>query len=349
MDLSSFSKLAIGRLVVDLISMDNTVTKEPTIARIVGALDLQPNNVGKELLHIFDPGGSKQGGQPSCIINMLKEMVKNKKVKPYEFAMIISDCGTAAVRKGVVSETSIEVGSAENDGGMSLVNMVYNLVKAVGRKESEEDEGGMRENGDTKWNGSVWAAVNQVFAGVSFQVSVVANEVACLTDSRLCKVTTILKRNGKNSSLEHKKGGETIATPEFVQVTHDMLKEMKINGTTLDEITNLCILSACAREGLSKEDWCFFEIFGKVGSRLHIPNQSLLHKDREISDDIQYQGIKQGKRGRRKDDAPSQSPRTGENKIATCEFIDIGRKDVDEPLPIEERHNKVLSGGENDD
>lgn len=87
------------------------------------------------MLHFFDPGGSEQGGQPLCIGNMLKELIKNEKVKQYK------------------------VVSADNGGGMSLVNMVYILVKVVSYKESEENERGVKDKGDTNQNGKKWAAV----------------------------------------------------------------------------------------------------------------------------------------------------------------------------------------------
>ncbi|KAF5939502.1 hypothetical protein HYC85_023761 [Camellia sinensis] len=56
-----------------------------------------------------------------------------------------------------------------------------------------------------------------------------------------------------------------LATHGFVFESLDMFTEMQIAGITPDEITYLCLLSACAHGGLVKEAWFFFESLNKHG------------------------------------------------------------------------------------
>uniref|UniRef100_A0A5B7C9Q0 Pentatricopeptide repeat-containing protein n=1 Tax=Davidia involucrata TaxID=16924 RepID=A0A5B7C9Q0_DAVIN len=56
-----------------------------------------------------------------------------------------------------------------------------------------------------------------------------------------------------------------LAMHGFVLESLNMFREMQIVGITPDEITYLCLLSACAHGGLVKEAWVFFESLGKAG------------------------------------------------------------------------------------
>ncbi|XP_058215117.1 pentatricopeptide repeat-containing protein At5g08305 [Rhododendron vialii] len=54
-----------------------------------------------------------------------------------------------------------------------------------------------------------------------------------------------------------------LATHGFVMESLALYSEMKIAGIIADEITYLCLLSACAHGGLVKEAWFFFESLNK--------------------------------------------------------------------------------------
>ncbi|KAK6921468.1 Pentatricopeptide repeat [Dillenia turbinata] len=56
-----------------------------------------------------------------------------------------------------------------------------------------------------------------------------------------------------------------LATHGLVKESLDMYTEMQIAGIVADEITFLCLLSACAHGGLVREAWYFFECLGKHG------------------------------------------------------------------------------------
>lgn len=56
-----------------------------------------------------------------------------------------------------------------------------------------------------------------------------------------------------------------LATHGFVMESLDMFTKMQIAGIKPDEITYLCLLSACAHGGLVKEAWYFFESLSKGG------------------------------------------------------------------------------------
>lgn len=56
-----------------------------------------------------------------------------------------------------------------------------------------------------------------------------------------------------------------LATHGLIKESLDMFKEMQIIGIAPDEITYLCLLSACAHGGLVKEAWYFFEHLGQDG------------------------------------------------------------------------------------
>ncbi|KAA8542799.1 hypothetical protein F0562_023951 [Nyssa sinensis] len=55
-----------------------------------------------------------------------------------------------------------------------------------------------------------------------------------------------------------------LAMHGFVMESLNMFREMQIVGITPDEITYLCLLSACAHGGLVKEAWFFFVSLGKA-------------------------------------------------------------------------------------
>ncbi|PSS01881.1 Pentatricopeptide repeat-containing protein [Actinidia chinensis var. chinensis] len=56
-----------------------------------------------------------------------------------------------------------------------------------------------------------------------------------------------------------------LATHGFVMESFDMFSKMRIAGITPDEITYLCLLSACVHGGLVKEAWSFFKFLNKDG------------------------------------------------------------------------------------
>ncbi|KAH7570730.1 hypothetical protein JRO89_XS05G0169900 [Xanthoceras sorbifolium] len=56
-----------------------------------------------------------------------------------------------------------------------------------------------------------------------------------------------------------------LAMHGFVKDSLELFKEMQTVGITPDEITFLCLLSACAHGGLVKEAWYFFECLSKCG------------------------------------------------------------------------------------
>jgi pentatricopeptide repeat protein len=56
-----------------------------------------------------------------------------------------------------------------------------------------------------------------------------------------------------------------LATHGLVQQSLEFFREMQMNGIVPDEITYLCLLSACAHGGLVKEAWYFFESICKHG------------------------------------------------------------------------------------
>ncbi|XP_023736548.1 pentatricopeptide repeat-containing protein At5g08305 [Lactuca sativa] len=56
-----------------------------------------------------------------------------------------------------------------------------------------------------------------------------------------------------------------LATHGFVHESLDMFKEMQKNKITPDEITYLCILSACAHGGLVNEAWYYFKSLNQNG------------------------------------------------------------------------------------
>ncbi|GMN52540.1 hypothetical protein TIFTF001_021682 [Ficus carica] len=56
-----------------------------------------------------------------------------------------------------------------------------------------------------------------------------------------------------------------LATHGLVEESLDLFKEMQMIGISPDEITYLCLLSACSHGGLVKEAWYFFECLNKHG------------------------------------------------------------------------------------
>lgn len=56
-----------------------------------------------------------------------------------------------------------------------------------------------------------------------------------------------------------------LATHGIVEESLKLFNEMQIVGIRPDEITYLCLLTACAHGGLVKEAWCFFESISKLG------------------------------------------------------------------------------------
>ncbi|XP_062017175.1 pentatricopeptide repeat-containing protein At5g08305 [Rosa rugosa] len=56
-----------------------------------------------------------------------------------------------------------------------------------------------------------------------------------------------------------------LATHGLVQQSLEYFREMQMIGIVPDEITYLCLLSACAHGGLVKEAWSFFECIGNNG------------------------------------------------------------------------------------
>ncbi|XP_004293084.1 PREDICTED: pentatricopeptide repeat-containing protein At5g08305-like [Fragaria vesca subsp. vesca] len=56
-----------------------------------------------------------------------------------------------------------------------------------------------------------------------------------------------------------------LATHGLVRQSLELFREMQMIGIVPDEITYLCLLSACAHGGLVKEAWHFFECIGKHG------------------------------------------------------------------------------------
>ncbi|PQQ06580.1 pentatricopeptide repeat-containing protein [Prunus yedoensis var. nudiflora] len=58
-----------------------------------------------------------------------------------------------------------------------------------------------------------------------------------------------------------------LAIHGLVQQALDIFAEMQIIGIVPNEITYLCLLSACAHGGLVKEAWHFFECLGKHGMK----------------------------------------------------------------------------------
>ncbi|XP_031262679.1 pentatricopeptide repeat-containing protein At5g08305-like [Pistacia vera] len=56
-----------------------------------------------------------------------------------------------------------------------------------------------------------------------------------------------------------------LAVHGLVKESLELFKEMQIVGITPDEITFLCLLSACAHGGLVTEAWYFFDCLGKYG------------------------------------------------------------------------------------
>ncbi|KAK4261915.1 hypothetical protein QN277_004850 [Acacia crassicarpa] len=56
-----------------------------------------------------------------------------------------------------------------------------------------------------------------------------------------------------------------LATHGLVEKSLKLFKEMQVIGIRPDEITYLCLLTACAHGGLVKEAWFFFESLGKFG------------------------------------------------------------------------------------
>lgn len=56
-----------------------------------------------------------------------------------------------------------------------------------------------------------------------------------------------------------------LATHGFVKESLELFRDMLTVGITPDEITFLCLLSACAHGGLVMEAWCFLKSLGKCG------------------------------------------------------------------------------------
>ena len=65
--------------------------------------------------------------------------------------------------------------------------------------------------------------------------------------------------NGENDVLLWNAMIGGYATHGLVKESLELFIEMKIVGIVPDEIMYLCLLSACARGGLVKEAWNFFE------------------------------------------------------------------------------------------
>ncbi|XVF01764.1 hypothetical protein REPUB_Repub04eG0117200 [Reevesia pubescens] len=71
--------------------------------------------------------------------------------------------------------------------------------------------------------------------------------------------------NGKSDVLLWNAMIGGFATHGLVTESFELFTEMQIVGIVPDEITYLCLLSACAHGGLVKEAWYFFDSLGKHG------------------------------------------------------------------------------------
>ncbi|KAG4152863.1 hypothetical protein ERO13_D04G147900v2 [Gossypium hirsutum] len=71
--------------------------------------------------------------------------------------------------------------------------------------------------------------------------------------------------NGKTDVLLWNAMIGGLAIHGLVNESLELFTEMQIAGIVPDEITYLCLLSACAHGGLVKEAWYFFECLGKHG------------------------------------------------------------------------------------